>query len=229
MCETYRRLTSQELADTSAAMRIGEGCSSVTMRMSDARVSMFAAPMSELISRWTKDPPGTGALMVARVADDGVSVTWERYDIHPVTIVRAGETSTAVRIAANVVSAVAAEVARWPKVETGGVLMGRYSEVTDTFYVCDELEAPPDSTRSATEFVLGTQGLSARINEYVSNRRGALYCLGTWHSHLRGEGPSGTDKNTATILAHARVTPSVMLIHTPNGYRALLATTPEIG
>lgn len=227
MTETYRRLASHELTDNTAALRIGEGCSSVTMRMSDARISMFAAPMSELVSRWTKEPPKSGVLMVARVSDDGLSVLWESIDIGAATIVRAEGANTVVRIAENAARAMTAEVARWPKVETGGVLMGRYSEATDTFYVSDVLDAPPDSTRSAGEFVLGTKGLSGRISEYVANRRGSLYCLGTWHSHLRPEGPSGTDRNTATILAHARITPTVMLIHTPAGFRALLATTRE--
>jgi hypothetical protein len=224
MSETYRRLSSVELAGSAAApASIGEGCSSVTMTMSDARISMFAAPMSELVAKFTKAPPSSGVLMVGRVGDDDVSLTWERIEISAVTIVRLEGTSSVARVAAHVTQQIAVEVARWPKVETGGVLMGRYSEVAETFYVADILEAPPDSTRSASEFVLGTEGLAAQINDYISRHTGTLYCLGTWHSHLKAQGASGTDRNTATILAHARIAPSLMLIHTPAGFRGIVA------
>jgi hypothetical protein len=228
MSETYRRLSTVELAGSAAApASIGEGCSSVTMTMSDARVSMFAAPMSELVVKFTKAPTPGGVLMVGRVGDDDVSLTWDRVEVHPVSIIRLDGTSSVARVAAHVTQQIEAEVARWPKVETGGVLMGRFSEVADAFYVTDVLEAPPDSSRSAWEFVLGTEGLATQINDYVSRRHGTLYCLGTWHSHLRTQGASGTDRNTATILAHARITPSLMLIHTSVGFRGIAAT--EVG
>ena len=51
----------------------------------------------------------------------------------------------------------------------------------------------------------------------------SLFCLGTWHNHLGASGPSGTDRTTAAAVALARLAPSVLLIHTPAGYRALLA------
>ncbi|MDQ3282203.1 MAG: Mov34/MPN/PAD-1 family protein [Acidobacteriota bacterium] len=193
------------------------------MTMSDARISMFAAPMSELVAKFTRTPPRSGVLMVGRVGDDEVSLTWERTEVEPVAVIRLDATTSVARVAAHVAEAIEAEVARWPKVETGGVLMGRYSEVADVFYVTDVLDAPPDSTRSASEFILGTEGLRARIDQYISRHNGALYCLGTWHSHLKAEGASGTDRNTATILAHARISPSLMVIHTPAGYRGLVA------
>jgi hypothetical protein len=224
MSETYRRLSTGELAGSAAApASIGEGCSSVTMTMSDARISMFAAPMSELVAKFTKAPPRGGVLMVGRVGDDDVSLTWERIEVSPVTVVRLEGTSSVARVAAHVTRQIEAEVARWPNVETGGVLMGRYSEVADAFYVTDVIEAPPDSTRSASAFVLGTDGLAAQINDYIARRNGTLYCLGTWHSHLKAEGASGTDRNTATILAQARIAPSLLLIHTPAGYRGIAA------
>lgn len=224
MSETYRRLSTVELAGNAAApASIGEGCSSVTMTMSDARISMFAAPMSELVAKFTKAPPSGGVLMVGRVGDDDVSLTWERIEVPAVTVVPLDGTTSVARVSAHVTQQIEAEVERWPKVETGGVLMGRYSEVADAFYVTDILKAPPDSTRSASEFVLGTQGLAEQISDYIAHHSGTLYCLGTWHSHLKAQGASGTDQNTATILAHARIAPSLLLIHTPTGYRGMPA------
>ena len=60
------------------------------------------------------------------------------------------------------------DVGQWPNVETGGVLIGRYSETAQGFYITDVLIAPPDSVRSADEFILGTKGLktpSGHANE----------------------------------------------------------------
>jgi len=115
------------------------------------------------------------------------------------------------------------EVARWPDVETGGILMGRLSEAARSIHVVDVLPAPPDSRRSAGEFVLGTGGVRTAIRSYTDRAGGTLYCLGTWHSHLAVSGPSGLDQATATTVALARLAPSVLLIRTPGGYRGVLA------
>jgi integrative and conjugative element protein (TIGR02256 family) len=128
-----------------------------------------------------------------------------------------------VRISARAHDRITADVGRWPNVETGGVLLGRQSDSAGAFYVSDVLDAPPDSTRTAGLFELGTQGLQKQIKEYLDRHKGTLYCLGTWHSHLAPQGASPTDRNTAKILGLSRAIPSVMLIHTPAGYRAILA------
>ena len=92
------------------------------------------------------------------------------------------------------------ETKRWPDVETGGVLMGRVSEASRTVHVVDVLDAPQDSTRSATKFVLGTEGLRQQMEEYSETIHWSLYCLGTWHSHLFSSGPSTTDLATAKMV-----------------------------
>ena len=91
------------------------------------------------------------------------------------------------------------------------------------FRIVDVLPAPPDSRRSAGEFVLGTGGVRTAIRSYTDRAGGTLYCLGTWHSHLAVSGPSGLDHATATTVALARLAPSVLLIHTPEGWRGVLA------
>ena len=82
------------------------------------------------------------------------------------------------------------DVARWRDVETGGVLMGRLSEVSRVAQVVDVVEAPEDSRRASDEFVLGTRGLRQRMQGYSETVGWSLYCLGTWHSHLSPGGPS---------------------------------------
>ena len=115
------------------------------------------------------------------------------------------------------------ETARWPTVETGGVLVGRLSEVSRTIHVVDVLEAPEDSSRTPGKFVLGTKGLRRQLQAYSESVDWSLYCLGTWHNHLTDTGPSLQDRATATAVSLARVVPSVLLICAPHGFHALLA------
>ena len=114
-----------------------------------------------------------------------------------------------------------AEVGRWPDAETGGVLTGRLSEVSRVAHVVDVLDAPEDSERSAGEFILGTQGLRRRLEDYSTAVGWSLYCLGTWHSHLFPGGPSPTDRATARAVSLARLAPSIFVIMTPTGFEAL--------
>ena len=84
---------------------------------------------------------------------------------------------------------------------------------------------------SREEFVLGTQGLRARIMELVKRTNGTIYPLGTWHNHLVASGPSPKDMRSALLLAPAQTTPLLMLIHTPGGYRRLVmevVPTPQL-
>src|SRR5262249_15126128 len=114
-------------------------------------------------------------------------------------------------------------VRQWPGVETGGIVMGRISEPARCFYVVDTLPAPRDSRRTLNEFVLGTDGVQRMISDYAESCGYSLFCLGTWHNHLSVSGASVTDRNTAAIVGLARPAPSVLVIHTPGGFRALLA------
>jgi len=228
--ESVRKL----LADSEGGIQqleIGEGCGSPTMRLSDARVSMFAAPMAEALAALHRDglPPDRGRLLLGRLAPDGMSLAWEAHDIRP-SILVAPENGRGwkVRLSAQADAKISAEIRRWPGVETGGVLVGRYSEASHSFYIVNVLPAPDDSTRSPNEFVLGQSGVVAAIRRYFEESGESLYCLGTWHSHLRTSGPSPLDRETAGTIALARLAPSVLLISTPGGYRALLANAEHV-
>jgi hypothetical protein len=215
---------------TSARREItGEGCGSLTMRMSDGRLSLFAASMAEAIAELQRSglPETFGVIMIGRLGEDHLGLTWSRYKVAPALRVSpAGSGEWRVSIQAATTEKIESEVVRWPNVETGGVIVGRLSEAANTFYVVDVLAAPPDSTRAAGEFVLGVQGLQRDITAFAESTGWSLYCLGTWHSHLKGVGPSGLDHATARAVSLARVVPSVLLIHTPSGYHAILAASP---
>ncbi|MEY9231009.1 hypothetical protein ABIF68_010333 [Bradyrhizobium japonicum] len=117
------------------------------------------------------------------------------------------------------------EVALRPGSETGGIIFGRYCDVTGHFHVVGTLPAPPDSKFSAEEFVLGTKGLKPMLRGLIEGTGGALYPLGTWHNHLIPSGPSPKDMRTAALLSGLQYFPLLMLIHTPSGYSHLSAET----
>ncbi len=205
---------------------IGEGCGSMTMAMSDGRLSLFAAGMAEylLSKRQLGLPENSGELLVGELDPKGLGVQWRQYPLAPVIETAAyNGTRWHVRILPRAHEKMEREIKRFPGVETGGVLVGRFSEIAHTFYVADVLVAPEDSTRSSHEFVLGKEGLKKRLTDYISASNGTLYCLGTWHNHLAQTGPSPKDRSTARIVAKHGVSPSLLLIKKPAGYAALLA------
>lgn len=205
---------------------IGEGCGSLTMPMSDGRLSLYAAGVSEYILNRQRHglPADGGELVIGTLDPNGLGVRWDQTGLPQLAIVPAtnGE-AWQVRIHARALAKIQEEVARWPRDETGGVLVGRLSELSHTFNVVDVVPAPKDSTRSPAEFVIGTKGLRKTLDGYAESTGWALYCLGTWHSHLAPSGPSRLDRMAVRAVALARIAPSVLLINTPAGFQALIA------
>ena len=214
-----------ETADNLRRVAIGDGCGSLTMIASDARISLLAAPMAEMILNCQRDGlPQTGRIAFAKVTAQGRGLQWFDQNIPAYDRISTEDGSGwRVCVSARARDKIAEGVRKWRKVETGGVMLGRISEAARTFYIVDILPAPPDSRRSASEFILGVKGLRRTLADYVRSTNGCLYCVGTWHSHLWNCGPSTLDKTTAKILASGRIMPSLMLIHTPAGFRAIAA------
>ena len=212
--------------ESMSRQRTGQGCGSLTMTISDGRLSLFAAGMAEYLLARQRDglPHDTGEVLFGRLSKEGLGVQWQSVKVQPAAITKAkiDKETWWVHINQRAKTRIDEEAKRWPDVETGGVLMGRVSEASRTIHVVDVLDAPPDSTRSATKFVLGTEGLWHQTEEYSEAIEWSLYCLGTWHSHLFSGGPSTTDLATAKMVSRERVTPFVFLIRTPTGLRAYL-------
>ena len=227
-------LASQVFTRDNAMMRqaVGQGCGTVTMPMSDGRVSLFAAGVAEYLMAKQREglPCRGGELLIGRLSDQGLSVRWEFIAVPPVTVVGAalkGE-RWRIHIHARAEARIQAEVSRWSHAETGGVLLGRISEVSRTVHVVDVMDAPEDSVRAPAKFVLGTQGLRRQLETFSSSVDSSLYCLGTWHSHLAVGGPSHLDRATAKAVSLARLTPSVFLIRASDGYHAILGDAAAI-
>jgi hypothetical protein len=205
---------------------IGQGCSSLSMIASDARLSTLAAPLATLTSNVLsgKFESDSGQFYIGHLQTDGISQTWVSRKVEPYTVVK-GPTSDAIetRLSRRVTTEIDAEIARKPGSETGGVLVGRFSAIGNAFQVVDTIDAPPDSKFSAAEFVLGIEGLSEKLAQLSESSGNTLYALGTWHNHLASTGPSRTDKNTAAKLAIGQLFPVLMIIRTPTEYRQLVA------
>ena len=215
--------------DASVSRQVtGQGCGSLTMTMSDGRISLFGAGMSEhlLVRQREGLPKEDGEVLIGRMCEDGLGLAWCAHRIPPAIVVPTtnGE-PWCVHVHPRALSKIQEEMSRWPHVETGGVLMGRLSEVARAAHVVDVFEAPEGSRRESDEFVLGTKGLRQQMQAYSETVDWSLYCLGTWHSHLSSGGPSGKDRATARAVALARLTPSIFLIVTPTGFHALAAGT----
>ena len=213
--------------DDSVARQVtGQGCGSLTMAMSDGRLSLLAAGAAEYLLAKQQDglPDDGGEILIGRLSEGGLGLTWRSCRIDPTVVVEAinGE-PWRVHVHKRAVVKMQHEVARWPNVETGGVLIGRLSEISRVAHVVDVLEPPEDSSRSGGEFVLGTKGLKLQLEEYMKSLDYSLYCLGTWHSHLCPSGPSATDRAMAQAVSVARLIPSIFLILTPTGFHAFAA------
>lgn len=106
-----------------------------------------------------------------------------------------------VRIGSDTLMRILESCRRSDPEETGGILVGYYTETLDCAVVTDASERPPDSRSGRTRFVRGTAGLQRWLDGLWrrSNRR---YYLGEWHYHPGGKPePSPTDKRQMERIA----------------------------
>lgn len=203
---------------------VGQGCSTYTARMTDAKLSVFAPAMSRRISQALEEglPADGGELSIGVIDDQLMNQSWQKISIpscHRIGEPRGGWISISARVLVQIDEAIAVHRG----VETGGVLIGRYNETTDSFHVVDLIAPPPDSRFTASEFTLGVQGLAEEISSYCKRANGALYAVGTWHNHLSDTSASITDLATASALALGQRFPVALVIRTPDTLRAVIA------
>jgi proteasome lid subunit RPN8/RPN11 len=204
-------------------VQIGQGCSSLTMPMTDMRLSAMTAGLTEQLVQELQTGAGAGRIIMATTAEDAPDTSWSRQSVAPFAVVDVeGSDGWTLRISRRVLDEIHAEIARWPAVETGGLMIGTCSARLRTVTVVDILPAPPDSQRSASRFVLGTEGLQAAVKARHEGSGSTLFDVGTWHSHLTDQGPSEIDRSTAAELAAERPPPSALLIVTPARLHALM-------
>lgn len=64
--------------------------------------------------------------------------------------------------------------------ETGGIVIGRYSDNGVTAFIFEITNSPDDSIREMTSFKRGINGLQKRLDKLWKDN---LYYLGEWHYH----------------------------------------------
>ena len=200
------------------------------MTVDDAQLSMMTAGLAKEINKADDQRDKDGAIVIGISGSDAPTMRWSRRTVPPFeTVAIEGSDGWHLRIAARVAERIRSEAASFKNVETGGLMVGLSSARLKSVTVVDILDAPPDSERSATLFLLGTQGLRKSIeSRHLASGR-TLFDVGTWHSHLADEGPSATDWNTAADLAISRAPPSILLIVTPRRFHALIAKDKAVG
>ena len=103
--------------------------------------------------------------------------------------------------------------------ETGGVLVGRYSDDLRLADITTVLPAPRDSKAGRTWFARGTAGLQNRLRRFW---RRTEYYLGEWHYHPDGHpDPSGPDRNQMSQIAANE------LYHCPEPLLLIVGGTPD--
>ena len=208
-------------------VQIGQGCSSLTMPMTDMRLSAMTACLSEVLLDTMQLGQSKGRIIVGETAEEGPNSTWSQWTVAPFEVISIESSEDwTLRISQRVLERIREEIGRYPEVETGGVIIGTCSARLKAVTVVDLLPAPQDSIRSASRFVLGTSGLKKAIAERHHDSGGTLFDVGTWHSHLNDEGPSPLDRQTARELAEERPPPSILLIATPRQLSAIMHMDP---
>jgi hypothetical protein len=202
-------------------VQIGDGCGSLTMPSTDMRLSAMTALAAEQLVDLASAGAGEGAIAIG--THDGAGTTsWRRIVVPEMLEMPVEGGAWRLRIARPVVDRMREDIARHPGVETGGLMLGSCSARTMLITVVDLLDPPSDSSRSASLFVLGKDGLKSAIAKRYEESGKRLIDVGTWHSHLAEIGPSAIDRRTAKDLAEERPPPAVLLIVTPSSFHALM-------
>jgi integrative and conjugative element protein (TIGR02256 family) len=85
--------------------------------------------------------------------------------------------------------------------ETGGILVGFYSDDSRFAHVTNLVPAPIDSVSNRFSFQRGVRGVQKFLNQMWLRRR---YYLGEWHFHPGGSAsPSGMDSDQMKSIAYA--------------------------
>lgn len=216
--------------DGAASIVVGQGCSSLTIRMSDAALDAMAAPMAEIFTGLQIEEPGS----IHVLRREGIGLAHASIEVPKFErVALEGMDGWRLSLTTDVQRRIMEEAAEHPKTETGGVLIGWSSAIARQIIVTDLIPAPADSRRSRTRFELGVDGVAEKLAEVHAHSGELLRCVGTWHSHLGSAAPSLTDKTSAALVGAGYVQPMAFLILGTDGWRGisfaarLIDTLPE--
>jgi hypothetical protein len=199
---------------------VGDNCHSLTMQMSDSTVSRSASIVAMQVEQWLVNGfPKSGWLTVGASGKAEIGMNCQGISVNaPLVVFVASDGGWLIRVAETVVNAIQKDVQKWGKQETGGALLGHIDSASRTIVVADFVDAPIDSTREKTKFVLGKDGLEQVLRQANLDSIGYLHFVGTWHSHPMGGAHSSLDRSTLDRLAfNGDGLPMLSLVWTPTG------------
>ncbi|MCK4794825.1 MAG: Mov34/MPN/PAD-1 family protein, partial [Desulfobacteraceae bacterium] len=163
-------------------------------------------------------------LWIGTLEANELQVSWRLFELGQTRVLNVKAKNVwEIRILELASDQIAKDVEKYGEIETGGVLIGRISLTRRCFTISRVLEAPSDSERSQSLFVLGTKGLRAKVKEIHDKSGGFLNYIGTWHSHPKGGKPSALDSDSLERMKRLRFgAPAVSLIWTPSGFNAIV-------
>ncbi len=208
----------EALSDTTITRQpVGQGCNSFTMQMSDSTLSIHTALMTEFIRKKLENGmPMEGVIFLSKFDRNTLAVQSEEINVAQTTTLSAGQWS--IRILPSVVLSMSEIAKQYSPKEFGGVVLGRLNFAERVIHVTNLLDAPPDSSNSETEFILGTDGLEKRLEDTSMRSNNLIAYLGTWHSHPVGGEASVRDHKTLNRIQTLRGgLPTVCLVWTPEG------------
>jgi hypothetical protein len=212
--EIRKALFSPNLND----VQIGQSCSSQTLIVDDARISLMAATISLRIQGILESGFPSDSEILFSKYDDNYSITSKTYAV-PVfnKIPSAQKQDWEVYISKPVIDKMRDIMYEKKPNETGGALLGSVFLYPKTIVISGLIKAPPDSIETPTLFIIGVDGLEKKIKDTEKKTSGKVTYLGTWHSHPHGGGASSTDERTFKKLLFVRnYEPTVCLIITEN-------------
>jgi len=185
---------------------IGQSCSSQTMIVDDARISLMAATMSIKIQKYLEmNLLENAEILFSKYDDDEYSLqtivyTVPKYIEIKSTIKRDWKVFISETVIKNMKDIMNSKIPN----ETGGALIGSIFQYPKTVVVTDIIDAPSDSIEAPNFFVLGVEGLKQKIYAVEKQTNGKITYLGTWHSHPYDGKASPIDKKTFKHLQFIR-------------------------
>lgn len=111
----------------------------------------------------------------------------------------AANASVAVELESAALDAMLALCRQSGRLETGGILIGRYGDYRDRVIVSRVTGPPRDSRRFPANFIRGITGLTRRLR---GDWHDGLYYVGEWHFHpFHSPEPSPTDRGQIKTFA----------------------------
>lgn len=180
--EVYLWLSS-ERKNSMENIRVGEGCHSNTMRISDDTISAHAALMSSVIRHIYEGKQSNRIILSFAHRDfPGSMQTYTLPVVHYHQFACANDTTWTIRIPQDLLDGIRLKAKIAGQKENGGYLFGHIDYKRRVIYPLFHY-MPRDSKGTKSGFRLGTSGLKDFKNKINQRSIGQIEYLGDWHSH----------------------------------------------